>query len=269
MNAQWKAAQVAPFFQDNLRGRYPLVRSSIQWSGAGPGGAQGSAAPLNSIQWVDQGLGSGPSRSLAGPPDAPLAAFGRFFGPNGLMDRFFKQYLQPHIDTSQGSWRWRGPTGPEQSISPEALQAFQRAAAVRAALFGDGQNPTIRFQMTPLQLGPGVSQATISLDGQTFVYSANQAGRPGNLQWTGTAGQAHIELLSQSGGSPARLSETGPWAWFKLLDQAQIRPLGAGQFQVTFQLGGLQAIYQMQTPGSTSNPFSLQEMVGFQCPEQL
>ena len=76
-------------------------------------------------------------------------------------------------------------------------------------------------------------------------------------------------MLSQSGGSPARLSETGPWAWFKLLDQAQIRPLGAGQFQVTFQLGGLQAIYQMQTPGSTSNPFSLQEMVGFQCPEQL
>ncbi len=269
LNAQWKAAQVAPFFQDNLRGRYPLVRSSIQWSGAGPGGAQGSAAPLNSIQWVDQGLGSGPSRSLAGPPDAPLAAFGRFFGPNGLMDRFFKQYLQPHIDTSQGSWRWRGPTGPEQSIAPEALQAFQRAAAVRAALFGDGQNPTIRFQMTPLQLGPGVSQATISLDGQTFAYSANQAGRPGNLQWTGTAGQARIELLSQSGGSPARLSETGPWAWFKLLDQAQIRPLGAGQFQVTFQLGGLQAIYQMQTPGSTSNPFSLQEMVGFQCPEQL
>jgi|GEM_PF-23516 len=269
LNAQWKAAQVAPFFRDNLRGRYPLVRSSIQWSGAGPGGAQGSVAPLNSIQWVDQSLGSGPSRSLAGPPDAPLAAFGRFFGPNGLMDRFFKQYLQTHVDTSQGSWRWRGPTGPEQSITPEALQAFQRAAVVRAALFGGNQNPTIRFQMTPLQLGPGVSQATISLDGQTFAYSANQAGRPGNLQWTGTAGQARIELLSQSGGSPARLSETGPWAWFKLLDQAQIRPLGAGQFQVTFQSGGLQAIYQMQTPGSTSNPFSLQEMVGFQCPEQL
>ena len=48
----------------------------------------------------------------------------------------------------------------------------------------------------------------------------------------------------------------------------QIRPLGAGQFQVTFQLGGLQVIYQMQTPAAPPT-FSLQEMVGFQCPEQL
>ncbi len=140
---------------------------------------------------------------------------------------------------------------------------------MRAALFSGDQNPTIRFQMTPLQLGPGVSQSTISLDGQNFVYSANQAGRSADLQWTGTAGQASVELRSQPGGSPARLSEAGPWAWFKLLDQAQIRPLGAGQFQVTFQSSGLQAIYQMRTLGSTSNPFSLQEMVGFQCPEQL
>lgn len=42
LNAQWKAAQIAAFFQDNLNGRYPLVRSSIQWSGAGPN-ARGSA----------------------------------------------------------------------------------------------------------------------------------------------------------------------------------------------------------------------------------
>ena len=271
LNAQWKAAQVASFFQDNLQGRYPLARSSIQWSGAGPGGTQGSSVPVNSIQWVDPSLGAGTSSRapVAGPPDASLAAFGRFFGPNGLMDSFFKQYLQAHVDTSQGSWRWRGPTGPEQSIDPAALQAFQRAAAVRDALFSGGQNPSVRFQMTPLQLGAGVSQAVIRLDGQSFAYSAGQAGRTADLEWSGNSGQARVELLSRPGSSPTSLSETGSWAWFKLLDQAQTRPLGAGQFQVTFQLGGLQAIYQMQTPGRSSNPFSLQEMMGFQCPVQL
>jgi type VI secretion system protein ImpL len=109
-----------------------LVRSSIQWSWRRTGRRHKvPAAPLNSIQWVDQSLGSGPSRSLAGPPDAPLAAFGRFFGPNGLMDGFFKQHLQPYVDTSQGAGA--GVVRPDRSraSAPEALQAFQRAAAVR------------------------------------------------------------------------------------------------------------------------------------------
>ena len=125
LNAQWKAAQIAAFFQDNLNGRYPLVRSSIQWSGAGPGGgAAGPAVPTNTIQWVGQGPATGASRTVQGPPDASLAAFGRFFGPNGLMDGFFKQNLRPYVDTSQGAWRWRGPAGPEQSIPPETLQQY-------------------------------------------------------------------------------------------------------------------------------------------------
>ncbi|NJM10681.1 MAG: hypothetical protein HC889_01055 [Synechococcaceae cyanobacterium SM1_2_3] len=39
-------------FQDNLNGRYPLARSSIQWSGAAAGSAPGGNVPVNTIQWV-------------------------------------------------------------------------------------------------------------------------------------------------------------------------------------------------------------------------
>ncbi len=272
LNAQWKAAQIAAFFQDNLSGRYPLVRSSIQWSGAGPGGGvAGSAIPTNTIQWAaGQGpVNSGTSRPPQGPPDATLAAFGRFFGPNGLLDSYFKQHLQPYVDTSQGAWRWRGPAGPEQSIPPEALQIFQRAAAVRDALFGgNNQAPTVRFQLTPIEASGDTGQLVIGLDGQTLAYTVGQAARVADLQWTGASGQARIEFLSPSGGNPAQYSETGPWAWFKILDQAQIQPLGTGQFRVTFQVSGRQAVYEMRTAGG-SNPFRLRELENFRCPEQL
>ena len=270
LNAQWKAAQIAAFFQDNLSGRYPLRRVTVQWSGAGPGGAPGAGVPTNTIQWVGQGPGAGgPSRAPQGPPDATLAAFGRFFGPNGLMDSFFRQNLQSYVDTSQGAWRWRGPTGPEQGLAPEILQVFQRAAVIRNALFGGGQAPAIRFQLIPVQLVGDASQVVISLDGQTLTYTAGQAARVADLQWTGTSGQARIEFLPQTAGGPSQLSETGPWAWFRILDQAQIKPLGSGQFQVTFQLSGRQAVYELRTPGNAFNPFNLQELAGFQCPEQL
>lgn len=268
LNAQWKAAQIAPFFQDNLNGRYPLVRSSIQWSGAGPGAAP-AAMPANTIQWAGQTPGTGISHSLAAPPDATLAAFSRFFGPNGLMDRFFKQSLQPYVDTSSGVWRWRGPTGPEQSITPEALQTFQRAIAIRDALFGpNSQTPAVRFQLVPVELSGDASQVVVSLDGQTLAYSAGQATRVADLQWTGASGQARLEFLPPVAGRPSQLSETGPWAWFKILDQAQIQPAGSGQFRVTFQLAGRQAVYELRTT-SGSNPFRLRELEGFRCPEQL
>ena len=268
LNAQWKAAQIAAFFQDNLSGRYPLARSSIQWSGAGPGAAP-AALPANTIQWAGQAPGAGVSRSLAQPPDATLAAFGRFFGPNGLMDRFFKQSLQPYVDTAAGAWRWRGPTGPEQSITPEALQAFQRAAVIRDALFaGNSQTPTIRFQLIPLELSGDATQTVISVDGQTLTYNAGQAVRVADLQWTGASGQARLEFLPPVSGSPSQFDETGSWAWFKILDQAQIQPMNSGSFRVTFQLGGRQAVYELRT-ASGSNPFRLRELEGFRCPEQL
>ena len=270
LNAQWRSAQIAAFFQDNLNGRYPLVRSSIQWSGAAAGSAPGGNVPVNTIQWVGQGPNTPPvSRTVAGPPDATLAAFGRFFGPNGLMDSFFKQHLQPYVETSSGGWRWRGPAGPEQSITPEVLQAFQRAAAIRDALFsGNSQTPTVRFQLAPVETSADVSQLVVSLDGQTLGYTVGQAARVVDVQWNGSSGQARLEFLPPLAGSPSQLNETGPWAWFKLLDQAQLQPMATGQFRITFQLSGRQAIYELRTPGSV-NPFRPRELEGFRCPDQL
>ena len=269
LNAQWKAAQIAAFFQNHLSGRYPLVRSSIQWNNAGPSAATGAPPPANTIQWVGQAPTAAVTSPVTGPPDAALAAFGQFFGPNGLMDRFFKQSLQPYVDTAAGAWRWRGPTGPEQSITPEALQAFQRAVVVRDAMFGpNSQAPAIRFQLVPLELSGDANQVIIRMDGQTLAYTAGQAARVADLQWTGTSGQAQIEFLPPTAGSPSQLNEAGPWAWFKLLDKANPQSLGSGRFRVTFQLGGRQAVYELRA-ASGFNPFDLPELKGFRCPEQL
>ncbi|MDQ5908898.1 MAG: type secretion system protein ImpL [Pseudomonadota bacterium] len=262
LNAQWQAAQIAAFFQDNLNSRYPLSRSSIQWSGAASG-TSGGTVPTNTIQWANPDLS--PSRpTVAGPPDAAMTAFSRFFGPNGLLDAFFQQSLKSYVTVSSSVWTWRGPVGPEQSISPEALQVFQRAAAIRNALFpGNSATPAVRFQLTPIEVS-GASQVVISVENQTLSYSAGQPARAANWQWTGASSQARIEF--QPGG--AVRNETGPWAWFKILDQAQVQPIGTGQFRVTFQLGGQQAIYEMRT-ASGVNPFRLQELEGFRCPDQL
>ena len=271
INSHWKTARIAAFFQENLSGRYPLVRGSpLRSSSAAPGGG---AVPVNSIQWVGQAptpiAPPTPPAAPSGPPDASLAAFGQFFGVGGLMDRFFKQHLQPYVDTSAGTWRWRGPTGPEQSIPPEALQTFQRAAVIRQALFAGGNTtPQVRFQLTPVELSGNAAKAVATVEGQTVIQTTGQAGTASNLQWSGAASSARLEFLPPLAGTPSQLSETGSWAWFKLLDQAQMQALGAERFHLIFQLGGQRAVYELRVAGDV-NPFRLRELEGFQCPEQL
>ena len=89
-----------------------------------------------------------------------------------------------------------------------------------------------------------------------------------DLQWTGSAGQAQIAFVPPAASGPSQLNESGPWAWFRLLDQAQVQATGAGRFRVVFQSGGRQGTYELRTSG-TFNPFRLRELEGFRCPEQL
>ena len=92
--------------------------------------------------------------------------------------------------------------------------------------------------------------------------------RTADVQWTGAGGQAQVEFLPPVAGNPSQLRETGPWAWFKILDQAQVQPLSASQFRVVFQIGARQVAYDLRTAGGV-NPFRLRELEGFRCPDQL
>jgi type VI secretion system protein ImpL len=121
----------------------------------------------------------------------------------------------------------------------------------------------------PLEASSDVGQVTIGLDGQNLSYTVGQAARVGSFQWTGASGQARIEFTSPNTSAPTQYTETGPWAWFKLLDQAQLQPLGTGQFRVTFQASGRQASYELRLANGGNNPFRLRELENFRCPEQL
>jgi type VI secretion system protein ImpL len=270
LNTLWRSAQVAPYFDNNLSGRYPLARSFIEMAGQAPG----VRPSTNAIQW--SGGGQAPSltseaANLAAPKDIDLNAFGRFFGPNGLMDDFFQKHLRPYVDTSQTTWAWRGPGGPEDAVAPDALLAFQRAAEVKQAMFsGDSQQPAIRFELLPRDMGRAVVRAALTIDGQQVNYQINQSGAVTPLRWPGpNPGQVRLKLEPTLPGSRSEISESGSWAWLRLLDRAQLRSTSQpGNFEVTFRVGNRQAVYEMRV-NSALNPFRLNALEGFRCPQQL
>jgi type VI secretion system protein ImpL len=84
--------------------------------------------------------------------ETPLAEFGRLFGVGGLMDAYFKNQLQPLVDTSKPDWRVRQetPLGRAIAQSSASLRSFQQAQDIRETFFaGGGVNPSMSLTVTP------------------------------------------------------------------------------------------------------------------------
>ena len=120
-----------------------------------------------------------------------------------------------------------------------------------------------RFKLTADSLNPAATRFTLDLDGQRFEYRHGpQQSLP--LVWPGgPVGQAAIVFEARTGGGP-NVVRQGPWAWFRLLDQARSKPVSDTRMQVTFAAGD-HAMSVMLDAASIRNPFVRDEIAGFRC----
>lgn len=201
--------------------------------------------------------------------DVSLADFGRFFGPDGIIDRFINQgdhRFTTFVDMSKTPWEWRAFDN-NPGIPREKLAELQFATEVRQAFFpGGNQNPSVSFRLKPDAIDPRLDRVMLELDGQAVSFTATtSASVP--LQWPGPSpGHASMQLFTGS-GAPLNLEEIGPWAWFRLLDRARLRPLASDVFELAFQPGGYTVRLELQA-SSVFNPFGL-ELESFRCLQTL
>lgn len=196
-----------------------------------------------------------------------LDDFGRFFGPGGVMDNFYNDYLAEFVDTTAVPWQWRGVGG----IEPGVLEQFRRADVIRETFFqGSGQLPGVRFELKPINMDREITRFLLDLDGQKVTYSHGPV-RLTPLEWPGPGGanQVQLQLLPAINGVSSSIRELGPWAWFRVLDSANIKSTSRPErYGVTFDIGGRKAQYELHA-SSTYNPFRLKELSKFRCPEEL
>jgi len=232
MNSEWNTRGLT-FCQQAISNRYPIVRNSRR--------------------------------------EIRLEDFGKFFGPGGIVDTFFREYLANYVDMSRSPWRVRASGATPISISEQALRQFERANAIKETFFrGGGDIPSVRFEMTPLGMDATISQFTLSLAGKSISYSFGPQ-IPEYMEWPGPDQNAEvrIEMSPPIPGGASMLRERGPWAWFRVLDKANITPSGGPErYQVEFKLGDRSAAYEL-VARSAYNPFRFDELEQFRCPESL
>ncbi len=199
--------------------------------------------------------------------DIALEDFAHLFAPNGLLDSFFTQQVQPFVDMSGAIWRMQAVNGVTLPISQGALAQFQRAETIKQLFFADGASPSVQFSLTPTALDAGAAQAVLELGALNVSY-AHGLQLPTTISWPGADGiqTARLTITPTGGGNPAEIDASGPWALFHLFSQGTLAPAGSSdQYTLTFTAGGHSVSYGIDA-NSVLNPFAPGMLADFRCP---
>lgn len=229
LERQWLDDVVAPY-QARLAGRYPLTPDA--------------------------------SREVA------LADFEAFFAPGGTLDGFYQDNLRPFIEAA-----------PEQLhdaeghslLSDSVLSAIQRAERIREAYFDRDGMLDVEFSLEPVSLSPDKRRSVISVDGQLIEYAHHAKNRvpmiwPNALR---AGNESRVTMVpSAVNRSPRSLTRDGAWAWFRLLDEAEVVGAGERDLELRFSVDDGVMRYRLRAEGGR-NPFTRPLVAGFQLPTAL
>jgi type VI secretion system protein ImpL len=223
------------------------------------------------------------------PRGVPLDAFGRLFGVGGLIDQFFKQNLEPYVDTSKSTWAWRQNSELARTLSPETLRAFQRAYDIQHAFFqNNGGTPFVQLTVKPSILnipgavakfevgGTSVSSPTPPpppvpgpLGGAPPPQLQPASISPVLVQWPGGSPLTRITVATAPGGSTNEFFRSvGPWSMFHVFEQGGLSVRG-DTATVHYSAGGPYELRYELTSNASSSPLNLAALREFRCPNGI
>ncbi len=200
--------------------------------------------------------------------DAALQDFERFFAPDGVLDRFYrdnlKLFLEDHPEHIAGSQR-------ASLVRRDVFRSLEKAELIRRAFFTRGGSLDVEFALEPTHLSSNKRRSVMNVDGQLVEFSHGpRQNIP--LVWPNTlrdSVESRITLVpTEVNRSPRSMSENGPWALFRLLDEADITGVSSSAVDVRFALDDGEMRYRLHA-GSNTNPFTQKLLAGYQIPRSL
>lgn len=205
---------------------------------------------------------------LANNSDSETSAviFNDFFKPDGIQQQFVKVHLQPFIDTKR--WKVESFEGQRLTLKASTLRHFKQADSIRQALFRNGSQAAIHFHIEPKKLDPSVRLFSLSLGDARITFSHGPRIRQ-RLTWVSGAGSPVGFVFEDLNNSLHRKQFEGDWAWWRMMEQSQIRSVKHNTAQlITFETKTRQAQFLLQAE-TTLNPFNPELLKSYRISQTL
>lgn len=237
VNKEWRA-RVHQTYSQGLAGRYPLNRASTD--------------------------------------ELALLDFSGFFKPQGTVDQFVKEFVDPFID-KRSNWSNRTVDGYSMGFASSSVSQLQRAANIRDVFFRQNpETPSISLELRPYSMNKEDAVFTLDLGDQRITYNHGpKFWKP--VVWSGQNESRRIRVIFEDvKGIQFDKSFTGPWAWFRLMDASTIKSTPQSNiYLITFahETGAAatnlrQIVYEGRA-NSVHNPFKNDLLESFRCPESI
>ncbi|OZY87500.1 type VI secretion protein [Cellvibrio mixtus] len=236
VNKEWRA-RVYQTYSQGLAGRYPLNRNA--------------------------------SDELA------LLDFSGFFKPQGTVDQFVKEFVDPFIDR-RSNWANKTVDGYAIGFSSATLNQLQRATNIRDVFFRQNpETPSISLELRPFTMNKDDALFTLDLGDQRLTYNHGpKFWKP--VTWSGQNDSRRIRVIFEDlNGAQFDKSYTGPWAWFRLMDASNIQSTPQSNiYLITFAqdidtTASTRKIVYEGRATSIHNPFKNDLLESFRCPESI
>ena len=223
----WQA-QIIPFYQHHLFARYPLFQNTKQ--------------------------------------DISLEHFSKFFSPNGLLVKFFGNYIQPFVRTDTTHWKNRRLDKAHMNFSDKALENFTRANIIKKMFFGKQSKIHVNFSLQAVAVYPELQAVALHYQHRKLTDLPDSSSLH-HLHWPGKIPGAQLSLVKQS--NPSLFSSKGEWGLLKLLGSGALKAEDKpNEFLLTFQSGVDFVTYKVHA-ANLINPFMPGIIDNFRCPLSL
>ena len=195
--------------------------------------------------------------------DASLVDVQRVFGPSGTFDAFLQQRVTPLLDKSGPIWRWSATDPTAATLQPSSPDEFRKAAQLRDTLVGG-----ITTKWASKSFGGGVDAVELTVGSTTYRFDATTSGdRPVIWSPQGNVPRASVTLFTGT-TKVGEIVKEGPWALFRLMDEARKENSGPLTLLATFGSNAKTAVFQVSLTDE-NNPFGRGGVWSFRCPVAL
>lgn len=196
--------------------------------------------------------------------EASLQDFTALFAPVGAMDIFFVINLADLVDQGARPWQWRKDV--DLGYSDKMLEQFQSAANLRDAYFAGGEL-SWAFEIEVAAMDSDLSRSVLDIGGLQISYAQGPV-QTVPMEWPLSEG-ASLRFSPEIAAAENALVRTGAWAWFRLLDAADLQETKSPNvIRATFEIGDRAAIYDVRSASAT-NPMLSSPSLEFRCPTEL